>query len=230
MPPDFHPLWLSLQVATGALLLVFPMGIGAALWLRGRHFRGKSALESLFLLPLVLPPVVTGLVLLFLLGKRGPIGQLLVKLGFQILFSPLAAMIAAAIVAFPIVFQSARAAFSGVDFHLEDAARGLGAHPLRSLWTVTLPLAAPGLWAGAILAFARALGEFGATVMVAGNVAGQSLTAPVALYFASENGDYSGAAKYALWLAIFNFAFLLIVGALEKRRAHQISPERFPNR
>lgn len=218
MPPDFHPLWLSLWVAAGALTMALPWGFGAALWLRGRRFRGQNLLESVLLLPLVLPPVVTGLVLLLLLGKRGPIGKILLGWGFQILFSPLAAMLAAAIVAFPLVFQSARAAFAGVDSHLEDAARGLGATPARTLWSVTLPLAAPGLWAGAILSFARALGEFGATVMVAGNLAGRTLTAPVALYFASENGDYAGAAKYALWLGAANFAFLLLVGALSKKR------------
>ncbi len=222
MPFDLHPLYLSLRVALGALLLAFPLGVGAALWLRRRRFPFQSALESLFLLPLVLPPVVTGLILLFLLGKRGPIGKILLEMGFQILFSPLAALLAAAIVAFPLIFQSARVALAGVDFHLEDAARGLGATPGRAFWTVTLPLAAPGLWAGAILAFARALGEFGATVMVAGNVAGQSLTAPVALYFASENGDYSTAARYAFWLGAANFAFLLVAGALGKRRAQRL--------
>lgn len=226
MPPDFRPLILSLEVAAGALAMAFPLGIGAALWLRDRErngvveyrFRGQILLESLFLLPLVLPPVVTGLFLLLLLGKRGAIGQFLLGFGFQILFSPLAATLAAAIVAFPLVFQSARGALSGVDSHLEDAARGLGATPFRALWSVTLPLCAPGLWAGAVLAFARALGEFGATVMVAGNVAGKSLTAPVALYFAAENGEYSIAAQYAFWLGIANFAFLLLAGALTRRR------------
>lgn len=219
MLSDFHPLFLSLWVAAGALGLAFPPAIGAALWLRGRRFRGQSALEGLLLLPLVLPPVVTGLILLLVLGKRGPIGQILLQLGYQILFSPLAAILAAAIVAFPLVFQSARAALAGVDFHLEDAARGLGATPFGTLRTITLPLAAPGLWVGAILAFARALGEFGATVMVAGNVAGRSLTAPVALYFAAENGDYQSAARYAFWLGAVNFAFLLVVGALSRRRS-----------
>ena len=218
MSLDFHPLWLSLRVAAGALFLALPLGIGAAFWLRKRRFRFQNALESLFLLPLVLPPVVTGLLLLFLLGKRGPIGQILLAWGFQILFSPLAATLAAAIVAFPLIFQSARGAFGGVDALLEDAARGLGATPWRTLWSVTLPLAAPGLWSGAILAFARALGEFGATVMVAGNVAGRSLTAPVALYFAAENGNYQSAGQYAFWLGALNLAFLLTAGAFAKRR------------
>ncbi len=218
MPLDFHPLLLSLQVAAGALGLALPLGIGAALWLRGRRFWGRSLVESALLLPLVLPPVVTGLVLLLLLGKRGPVGKILLSLGYQILFSPLAAMLAAAIVAFPLIFQSARAAFAGVDAHLEDAARGLGATPWRALWSVTLPLAAPGIVAGAVLSFARALGEFGATVMVAGNVAGRTLTAPVAIYFAAENGEYALAARYSCWLGALNFAFLLLISLLAKRR------------
>jgi len=164
-----------------------------------------------------LPPVVTGLVLLWLLGKRGPIGKLLLGAGFQILFSPSAAVLASAIVAFPLIFQSARAAFAGVDSQLEDAGRALGAAPSRAFWTITLPLAWPGLVMGATLAFARALGEFGATVMVAGNVSGRTLTAPVAIYFASEDGDLSRAAFYAVLLGLTNFAFLLAVSALGKR-------------
>ncbi|PQV63153.1 molybdate transport system permease protein [Abditibacterium utsteinense] len=218
MIPDWHPLQLSLEVAAGALLLALPLGIGAASALRGRHFVGKSALESLFLLPLVLPPVVTGLVLLLLLGKRGPVGRLLLGAGFQILFTPWAAILAAAIVAFPLVFQSARAAFAGVDSHLEDAASAFGATRARVFWTITIPLSWPGLLAGATLSFARALGEFGATVMVAGNVSGRTLTAPVAIYFASEDGDLRRAGFYALLLGFTNFAFLLAVSALGRRR------------
>lgn len=218
MIPDWHPLQLSLEVAAGALLLALPLGVGIACALRGRHFAGKSVLESLLLLPLVLPPSVTGLVLLFLLGKRNPIGKLLWEAGFHILFSPAAAILAAAIVAFPLVFLSARAALAGVDSQLEDAARALGAAPMGAFWTITIPLAGPGLLAGAILSFARALGEFGATVMVAGNVSGRTLTAPVAIYFASEDGDLRLAAFYAVFLAAINFAFLIAVTALEKHR------------
>ncbi len=219
MIPDWHPLQLSLQVSTGALLLALPLGIGAASALRGRQFVGKSVLESLFLLPLVLPPVVTGLLLLFLLGKRGPLGKLLLDAGFQPLFSIWAAILASAIVAFPLVYQSARTAFAGVDSQLEEAARAFGAAPQLAFWTVTVPLAWPGLVAGAVLAFARALGEFGATVMVAGNVEGRTLTAPVAIYFASEEGDLTRAAFYAALLSLANFAFLIAVSMLGKRKS-----------
>jgi molybdate transport system permease protein len=216
--PDLHPLQLSFLVAAGALLLALPLGIAAASALRGKRFWGRSALESLFLLPLVLPPVVTGFVLLLLLGKRGAIGKVLLGLGWQILFSPTAAILASAIVAFPLVYQSARAAFAGVDSQLEDAARCMGAAPLRTFWTVTIPLAWPGLVAGAILSFARALGEFGATVMVAGNVAGKTLTAPVAIYFAAEEGDLNRAGIYALLLGILNLGFMALVSAISNRK------------
>jgi molybdate transport system permease protein len=215
---DLHPLQLSFLVAGAALFLAVPLGIGVALALRGRRFRGQIFVENLFLLPLVLPPVVTGLLLLLLLGKRGVAGAWLLSHGWQILFSPLAAMLASAIVAFPLIFQSARAAFVAVDGHLEDAARSLGAPPSRTFWTITLPLAAPGLVAGAILAFARALGEFGATVMVAGNVGGKTLTAPVAIYNAAENGDFRRAAFYAIALAVLNLLFLGSASAIAGRK------------
>jgi molybdate transport system permease protein len=216
--PDLRPLQLSLLVAAGALILALPLGIAAASCLRGKRFRGQNLLESILLLPLVLPPVVTGFVLLVLLGKRGPVGKVLLGMGVQILFSPLAAVLASAMVAFPLVYQSSRAAFSTVDGQLEDAARCLGAPPARTFWTVTVPLAWPGLVAGAILAFARALGEFGATVMVAGNVEGKTLTAPVAIYFAAEEGDLQRAGVYALLLAILNLSFMALVSAISNRR------------
>ncbi|MBW3635846.1 MAG: molybdate ABC transporter permease subunit [Armatimonadetes bacterium] len=215
---DFHPLQLSFLVAGASLFVALPLGIGAAFTLRGRRFRGQTFIESLFLLPLVLPPVVTGLLLLLVLGKQQPLGAWLLSRGVPILFSPLAAMLASAFVAFPLVFQSARAAFAGVDGQLEDAARCLGAAPPRTFWTITLPLAAPGLVAGAILAFARALGEFGATVMVAGNVEGKTLTAPVAIYFAAEEGDFRRAAFYSIALAALNLLFLAGVSAISSRK------------
>lgn len=218
MPPDFHPLQLSFFVAAGALLLALPLGVGAASALRGKKFWGRNVLESLFLLPLVLPPVVTGFVLLLLLGKRGPVGKALLSVGWQVLFSPWAAVLASAVVAFPLVYQSARAAFASVDSQLEDAARCMGAAPMRTFWSVTVPLAWPGLLAGAILSFARALGEFGATVMVAGNVPGKTLTAPVAIYFAAEEGDFQRAGIYALFLGVLNLSFMVLVSAISNRK------------
>lgn len=216
--PDLRPLQLSLLVAVGALILALPPGIAAASWLRNKRFPGQSLIESLFLLPLVLPPVVTGLALLVFLGKRGPAGRILLEWGIQVLFSPLAAILASAIVAFPLIYQSARAAFTSVDHQLEDAARCLGASPWRTFCNITIPLAWPGLVAGALLAFARALGEFGATVMVAGNVEGKTLTAPVAIYFAAEEGDLARAGFYALLLGALNLTFMALVSLISGHR------------
>ena len=211
---DLQPLQLSLWVALGALILCFPLGVAAARAMSGRHFPFKDFVEGLFLLPLVLPPVVTGFALLVVLGKRGPLGDL------RLLFTPWAAVIASAIVAFPLVYQSARAAFAARSDELEIVARCLGASKMRAFWTVAVPLAWPGLLAGAVLAFARALGEFGATVMVAGNVAGKTLTAPVAIYFAADDGDLRSAAIYAAILAIFNLLFLIGLNVYRRRASN----------
>lgn len=208
---DPQPLRLSLLVAIGALILCFPLGIAAARAMSRRRFPLQDLLEGLLLLPLVLPPVVTGFALLIVLGRHGWLGDL------RLLFTPWAAVLAAAVVAFPLVYQSARASFEALDGDLETVARCLGASPARAFWTVTLPLAWPGLLAGAVLAFARGLGEFGATVMVAGNVPGRTLTAPVALYFAANDGDLKSAGTYAAILAVFNLLFLLVLGRARRR-------------
>lgn len=197
-----HPLQLSAWVAAAAVVISWPTGVLAALWLRNGRGRWHFLLESFFLLPLVLPPVMTGLVLLMLLGRNGPAANL------HLLFTPWAAVLAGATVAFPLVFQTARGAFAGVDPHLEDAARSLGAGQARLLRTVTLPLCWPGLAAGAVLAYARALGEFGATVMVAGNVPAKTMTAPVAIYYAATEGHLELAAIYSGVLVLFNLCFL----------------------
>ena len=211
---DSQPLQLSLWVALGALFICFPLGVIAARAMSGRHFTGKDLLEGLLLLPLVLPPVVTGFALLVLLGRRGPLGEL------HLLFTPWAAVLASAVVAFPLVYQSARAAFAARGDELEMVARCLGASKARAFWTIALPLAWPGLAAGAVLAFARALGEFGATVMVAGNVAGKTLTAPVAIYFAANDGDMASAGVYAAFLGAFNLLFLIGLNVYRRRASN----------
>lgn len=215
---DFQPVWLSLRVALAALLLVAVAGISAGRFFAKRRFRGQGALEAMLLLPLVLPPVVSGLVLLVLLGKRGLVGAWLWHhFGLQILFSPLAATIASALVAFPLMFASARAAFAGTDAQLEQAAASLGASPARVFWTVALPLAGSGIAAGLALSFARALGEFGATILVAGNIAGQTTTVSTAIYQAAEDGDYPLAGRYCLVLAAFNLCFVLAAQTWTRR-------------
>lgn len=184
----------------------------------GRHFWGKDTLDGVLLLPLVLPPVVTGFVLLVLLGKRGPIGAFLRRaFDWEIIFTPTAAVLAAAVVAFPLMYGSMKAAFQSIDPHLEDAARCLGAAPARVFWTVTLPLSWPGLVAGTLLSFARGLGEFGATVMVAGNIPGHTTTVPTAIYFAAEGGDLQVAGVYAALIGTVNLGLVVLINRLARR-------------
>jgi molybdate transport system permease protein len=216
---DWSPVFLSLRVALAALLIVFLSGTLVARWMARHDFPGKDLLEGLFTVPLVLPPVVTGFLLLVLVGRSGPLGGLLDRtLDLQVLFTVWAAIIAAAVVSFPLMYQSAKAAFQGVDEHLEDAARTLGAGEARVFLTVTLPLAWPGLVAGTVLAFARALGEFGATVMVAGNIPGRTTTVPLAIYFHAEAGELRLAGAYALLISLASLALIVALNAWTRRR------------
>ncbi|TCL73188.1 molybdate transport system permease protein [Hydrogenispora ethanolica] len=206
---DWQPVLLSLKIAAMSLAGVAVAGIGAAYLLTRRDFPGKNLCETLLTLPLVLPPIVTGFLLLVLVGRQGPIGKLLNQLGgFQIVFTPFAAVLAAAAVAFPLMYQSAKAALQGVNHHLEDAARTLGAGEWKVFRTVTLPLARQGIYSGMVLAFSRALGEFGATAMVAGNIPGRTQTIPVAIYFASESNDLTTAGLYVLIISVLTFGMV----------------------
>lgn len=224
---EWQPVILSIKVAVIASIVVFVVGLAAAYALRQREFPGKAAVEALFTLPLVLPPVVTGFVLLIIIGKQGPIGRFLADYGFdQIIFTPYAAILAGTVVAFPLMYQSAKAAFAGVDTHLEDAARTLGAGDWRVFWTITFPLAWPGLVAGLILSFSRALGEFGATIMVAGNIPGKTQTIPLAIYFAAESNDLSLAGGYVLLISGITFSLILWLNYWTRARAGLRRPDR----
>lgn len=213
---DTQPLILSLQVSTAAAMFAFVAGTVCARLLLKHRFLGRNLLEAIFLLPLVLPPVVTGFALLLFLGHNGPIEK---SLGVQLLFTPYAAVLASLVVAFPLMYQSAKAALLGVDYHLEQAARVLGTGEWRVFLTITMPLAWPGLLAGFLLSFARALGEFGATIMVAGNIEGKTTTAPVAIYAAAEGGEFAIATFYVVILAVFNFALIYCLNLWTRRLA-----------
>jgi molybdate transport system permease protein len=215
---DWGPVLLSLRVGLTALAFVFVTGTLAARAMTRRDFPGKDVVDGLLVLPLVLPPVVTGFLLLLLLGRNGPVGGFLEGLGIRLLFTLHAAVIAAAVVAFPLMYQSAKAAFQGVDARLEDAARTLGAGEARVFVTVTLPLAWPGLVAGTVLSFARSLGEFGATVMVAGNIPGQTTTVPLAIFFAADAGDMRAAGIYALVISGLCMVLVVALNAWTRRR------------
>ena len=209
---DWTPVLLSLRVAGAALAVVFVAGTLAARLMTRRDFPGKDLLEGLFTLPLVLPPVVTGFLLLVLLGRDGPLG------GARLLFTLTAAVLAAIVVSFPLMYMSAKAAFLAVDRGLEDAARTLGAREARVFVTVTLPLAWPGLVAGVVLAFARSLGEFGATVMVAGNIPGRTATVPIAIYALADAGDLRAAGLYSLLIAALCMALIVALNVWSRRR------------
>ncbi len=200
---DFDAIRLSLQVAVAATLLSLPFGVAAAYLITFVKFRGKVLLEVLINLPLTLPPVVVGYFLLLLLGKHGWLGSLLSHAGIRIIFTLKAAVIASAVVGFPLLIRSLRICMEGIDPLLISASRTLGAGRLDTLLTVILPLSIPGLVAGSSLMFARSLGEFGATIIVAGNIPGVTQTIPLAIY---EYAASPTSEKMALSLCLVSVA------------------------
>ncbi|KIV60231.1 molybdate ABC transporter permease subunit [Aneurinibacillus migulanus] len=210
MEMNLHPLILSVKVAGIATVIVFIVGVGMAFLLARRSFTGKSVIESLFLLPLVLPPTVVGFGLLILFGKNGWIGKWLINwFDIQIVFTWIGAVIASVVVAFPLMYQAASAAFQTLDEKLEQAARTMGASEWRIFWTVSFPLAWPGVLAGLVLSFARALGEFGATLMIAGYIPGQTDTLPIAIYFAAEAGQIEQATGWVIIIVALGFSAMM---------------------
>jgi len=219
--PDLGPIWLSLLVASVATVLLLPAGVAASWWLaHGRPFPGKGLAETLLMLPLVLPPTVVGYYLLLLFGRGTPFGQWLNdRIGLRLLFTWQGAATAAAIMALPLFVRTATAAFASVEREMLEAGRTLGASESALLWRVIVPLSYRGLLAGVALAFARALGEFGATLMVAGSIPGRTQTLPLALYAAVQAGKDSVALGYTLTLSLIAFAILSAVGLYQRRVA-----------
>lgn len=183
------PLLLSLKVASLATLFAAVLGIATAYWLSRRQSAWSDLIDSILTLPMVLPPTVIGYYLLVLFGRRGWLGPFLSDLGIELVFTWQGAVVAATVVAFPLVLKGARAAFQMVDAQYQDAARVLGVSELAIFFRVTLPLASRGIIAGVLLAFARALGEFGATLMIAGSIPGRTQTLSIAIYEAVQAGD-----------------------------------------
>ncbi|MGQ9480751.1 molybdate ABC transporter permease subunit [Chloroflexus sp.] len=215
---SWSALWLSLQVTTVATLGIVLIGLPLALLLVRRTFPGQIVVETMLMLPLILPPSVVGYYLLLALGSGSPLVE-----WFQIrlLFSWPAAVVAAVVVGLPLMIQSSRAALSNVDLQLEQAARTLGLSEWRILWRITLPLARRGIIAGAILGGARALGEFGATLMVTGNIPGRTQTLPVAIYDAVQAQRYADANLMVLVMTGISFVGLWLVRQLEQRPKSQ---------
>jgi molybdate transport system permease protein len=196
---DWSPLLISLATSLAATAITLVAGFAAAAWRQNRAGAAAALIDGIFILHLVLPPTVVGFLLLLLFGRNGPLGKLLLQFGATVVFSWPATVIAATVVAFPLMYITARAALEQVDPHLLQAARTLGASEARVFREVALPLAWPGVLAGTILCFARALGEFGATLMLAGNIPGKTETIPIAIYFAVEANEIQRAMA---WCAV----------------------------
>ncbi|WP_028306763.1 molybdate ABC transporter permease subunit [Desulfitibacter alkalitolerans] len=209
MTMDLMPLWISIKTAGVATIIAIVAGLAFARFVAFSAWKGKEILDGVLILPLVLPPTVIGFILLVLLGRTGPIGRLLAAVDITIVFSWPAAVIAASVVAFPLMYRTARGAFEQVDPNVLDAARTMGSSEWEVFWRVLLPLSWPSLLAGIILSFARALGEFGATLMLAGNIPNKTQTIPIAIYFAVEGGNRTAAAVWTLIIIILSLMTIL---------------------
>ncbi len=213
------PLWISLKVAACSSVIVFFLGTALAYLLALREFRGKGLLEILVLLPLVLPPTVTGYFLVIVFGKNGFIGHFLSEyLGLTFIFNWYGAVIAAAVVSLPLMVQAAKAAIESVDRHLIQVSYTLGHSEWETAIRVVLPLAKPGILAGLVLSFSRALGEFGATLMLAGNIPGRTNTMPLEIYSLSTAGEWDGAKIYVVILTLASAAAVLVSRNFSRRR------------
>lgn len=208
----------TVLMALVATALTLPIAIGAGWLLARRDFPGKALAETIVSLPLVLPPVATGLLLLWVLGRRSPVGRALDAVGIEVVFTWKAVVMAMMVVSFPLVVRSVRSGIEQVDRRYEDLAATLGASPLRILRTITLPLASRGIIAGAVLGFSRALGEFGATIMVAGAIPGRTQTLAVGIYTFVETGREDAAWGLVLLSALLAFGAIYLSNRLVQVR------------
>ncbi|HEX9162475.1 MAG TPA: molybdate ABC transporter permease subunit [Thermoanaerobaculia bacterium] len=219
MNSDWTIVWLTLRTAALASLLILPFGIAAAWLLARKRWWGKSVVETIVALPLVMPPVATGLILLRLFGRRGPIGAPLHSAGIDIVFTWRAVVLAMMVMSFPLLVRAARIAFEEVPVRFEQIARTLGANERRVFFTITLPLAMRGVIGGLLLAFARSLGEFGATILVAGNIPGRTSTVAVSIYNFVQLGRDDDAFRLLFFSVIVAFAAVWIAEVVSRRRS-----------
>jgi molybdate transport system permease protein len=226
MPTDLSPLWISLKTAFTATGLAFLLGVAAARWMVTFGGRARGLIDGLLTLPLVLPPTVVGFLLLLLLGKNSPVGQALDRLGIALIFTWAAAVIAATVVSFPLMYKTTLGAFEQVDGTLLNSARTLGATEWRIFWQILLPLAWPGVLAGTVLAFARALGEFGATLMVGGSIPGVTQTIPITIFFAAEGGRMGVALGWVLLMVAIS---LFVIGWINYSQSSRSQARRQKN-
>ena len=218
MTSEWSIVLLTLRTAAAATLLILPPALAAAWLLARRQWRGKSLVETFIALPLVLPPVATGLLLLELFGRRGAAGRWIHALfGTDIVFTSRAVVLAMMVMSFPLLVRAARVAFEGVNPRLEQIARTLGATEPRVFFTISLPLAARGVASGLLLAFARAIGEFGATILVAGNIPGKTTTLSLAIYQHVQLGQDDAAFRLVAIAAAIAFAAVWCAEAFSRR-------------
>ena len=222
---DFSPLWISLKIALIATLITFVLGIAAARLVLSMK-RGKVIADSLFSLPMVLPPTVVGFFLLITFGNNGFLGRFFESIGMKVLFTWQGAVLAAVAVSFPIMYRTARGAIEQVDKNLLNAGRTLGMSENKIFFKVVFPMSRPGIAAATILSFARALGEFGATMMLAGNIPGKTQTMSIAIYTAMQGGDRSKAYIWVAIVMVISFVIMIMMNLWNDRQAKLSSHRR----
>ena len=216
---DWGVVWLTVRTAALATSLILPFGVVVAWVLARKRWYGKSAVETIVALPLVMPPVATGLILLKLFGRRGPFGRPLHDMGIDVVFTWRAVVLAMMVMSFPLLVRASRIAFEDVPVRFEQIARTLGASELRVFFTITLPLAVRGVVSGLLLAFARSLGEFGATILVAGNIPGRTSTVAVSIYNLVQLGKDDEAYRLLIFAVIVAFGAVWTAEMVSRRRS-----------
>ena len=218
MITDFSPAWISFRAAIIATIITFLLGVFVARYMLNYRGRYAEIIDTFLTAPLVLPPTVVGFLLLLLLGRNSPIGQILSWFNLSVIFTWYATVIAATIVAFPLMYKTALGAFKQIDYTLIAAARTLGTSEWMIFWRIILPLAKPGLIAGTLLAFARSLGEFGATLMLAGSIPGQTQTIPIAIFFAAEAGKMNEALAWVSLILVISLGIITAINWISKEQ------------
>ena len=208
---DFSPLWISLKTAFLATIITSIIGIFISYKMANYKGRGRGLIDGVFTLPLILPPTVIGFFLLLICGKNGFVGKIFMSFNKNIIFSWSATVIAATVVAFTMMYRTCRSAFEQIDKNMISAARTLGLSETKIFFKIAIPLAWPGIIGGLVLSFARALGEFGATLMIAGNIPGKTQTMPVAIFFAVEGGDMNKAMLWVLIIVAISFIMIFLL-------------------
>ena len=211
MSMNLSPLWISIKTAFLATIITFILGVAAAYWIANSKNKLKGLIDGLFTLPLILPPTVIGFFLLLICGKNGPVGKFLLNFDITLIFSWTATVIAATVVSFPMMYRTSRASFEQIDINVISAARTLGLSQMKIFFRIALPLAWPGIIGGLVLSFARAMGEFGATLMLAGNIPGRTQTMPLAIFFAVEGGDMKTAMLWVLIIVAISLFMIVIL-------------------